>query len=69
VALRSTEVSLWAWIAIALLAWLTLSTVVGLIAGAFLRRIACDGSVKPSADTRRPARLRLVRSRSFPAGS
>jgi hypothetical protein len=62
-------VSPWAWIAVALLAWLTLSTVVGLIVGAFMSRITNDGTVGQSTGTGRQARLRLVRSRSFPAGS
>lgn len=67
--LPSSEVSAWAWIAVALLAWLMLSVVVGLIVGAFMSRVTDDGSVGQTAGTRRRTRLGLVRSRWFPAGS
>ena len=63
---RLEQLGLRRMIAIALLGWLMLATVVGLVLGASLRQI--DRAAPRRSGVRRLHRLRLVRSRSSPAG-
>jgi hypothetical protein len=61
--------SVWAWIALGLVGWLTLSTVVGLLVAAFLGRASREVSVRLGGEALVSAMLRRVRSRTHAASS
>jgi hypothetical protein len=61
--------SVWAWIGIGLVGWLTLSTVVGLLVAAFLGRVSREVSIRLGGEALVSAMLRRVRSRAHSASS
>jgi hypothetical protein len=61
--------SVWAWLAIGLVGWLTLSTVVGLSIAAILGRVSRDVSERIDAEAGAATPLTRERSASVPLSS